>query len=76
VLRETLALTGAGIALGIPLALWSARYASSLLYGVGPADPIAIGVTVAALLAVALLASYVPARRAMRVDPMTALRSE
>jgi predicted permease len=76
VLRETLALTGAGIALGIPLALWGARYAASLLYGVGPADPIAIGVTVAALLGVALLAAYVPARRAMRVDPMTALRSE
>ena len=76
VLRETLALAGAGIAIGIPLAWWSARYAGSLLYGVGPADPVAIGVTVSALLAVALLAAFVPARRATRVDPMTALRSE
>jgi predicted permease len=76
VLRETLVLAGAGIAIGIPLAWWSARYAGSLLYGVGPADPVAIGVTVAALLAVALLAAFVPARRATRVDPMTALRSE
>jgi predicted permease len=76
VLRETLMLTVAGIAIGVPIAIGSARYAASLLYGVGPADPVAIGVTVAALLAVALLAGYLPARRATRIDPMTALRSE
>ncbi len=76
VLRETLWLTLAGIATGVPLALWPARYAKSVLFGVDSADPLTIGLTVAILLSVAALAGYIPARRALRVDPVVALRYE
>ena len=76
VLRETLCLTLAGIATGVPLALWAAWYARSVLFGVSTADPLTIAATVAILLSVAALAGYLPARRALRVDPMTALRYE
>lgn len=76
VLHETLWLTLAGIATGVPLALWAARYARSVLFGISTADPLTIAGTVAILLSVAGLAGYLPARRALRVDPMTALRYE
>jgi ABC-type lipoprotein release transport system permease subunit len=52
------------------------RVLSSVLYGVSPMDPISFGAVAVLLTAVALLASYVPARWAVRVDPMRALRSE
>jgi ABC-type antimicrobial peptide transport system permease subunit len=76
VLREVFGLTLAGIALGIPLAVWAARYAQSLLFGIGTADPSTIAATIASLLGVAALAGYIPARRALRVDPMAALKYE
>jgi predicted permease len=76
VLHETLWLTATGIAAGIPLALLAARYANSMLFGVVASDPLTITVTVATLMGVAALAAYIPARRALRVDPMVALRYE
>jgi ABC-type antimicrobial peptide transport system permease subunit len=76
VLRETLVLLLAGVVLGLPAALGAGRLISSMLYGLTPADPVTIGAAVAFLLAVAALAGYLPARRASRVDPMTALRYE
>ncbi|HXI39413.1 MAG TPA: ABC transporter permease, partial [Bryobacteraceae bacterium] len=76
VLRETLWLTLAGIATGLPLALLAVRYAQSLLFGIGSADPLTIAATIALLLGVAGLAGYIPARRALRVDPMIALKCE
>ena len=76
VLREALSLTLAGVAMGIPLVLWAARYARSVLFGISTADPLTIAVTAAALMGVAALAGYIPARRALRVDPMVALRYE
>jgi predicted permease len=76
VLRETLWLTLAGIATGLPLALLAVRYAQSLLFGIGRADPLTIAATIALLLGVAGLAGYIPARRALRVDPMIALKCE
>ncbi|MGB7759967.1 MAG: ABC transporter permease [Bryobacteraceae bacterium] len=76
VLRETLWLSLAGIAAGVPLALWAARYAESDLFGISPADPVTIAATVAALTGVAMLAGYIPARRALRIDPVMAVRYE
>jgi len=76
VLKQGLSVTAIGLALGLGVALVAARLLSSLLYGIGPNDPATlIGVSVA-LTVVALLACYLPARRATRVDPMVALRYE
>jgi predicted permease len=76
VFRETFCLTMAGIAAGLPLGLWAARWAKSLLFEVSETDPLTISVIVVALIAVAALAGYLPARRAFRVDPIVALRYE
>ncbi|HTQ54452.1 MAG TPA: ABC transporter permease [Bryobacteraceae bacterium] len=76
VLGHGLALTAAGLTLGIVTALAVTRMVAGLLVGVAPTDPIAFTGTAAFLGAVALLASYVPARRATRIQPMVALRCE
>ena len=65
-----------GTAVGSAGALFLARLMSCLLYGVLPTDPLTFAVVAAVLAAVALLASYIPARRAAKVDPMVALRHE
>ena len=65
-----------GVGLGIVAALAGARVLRGLLFGVGPTDPMSFVVTVAVLGAAALFACYGPARRAARIDPMTALRAE
>jgi putative ABC transport system permease protein len=76
VLRETLVLTFAGMALGIPCALAASRLLGHMLFGVSVNDPATLASVTFALAAVATLAGYVPARRAMSVDPMAALRYE
>jgi predicted permease len=76
ILRETLLLTLAGVACGIPVAMWTNGYAKSLLFGVEPTDPLTFAATAGVLVCVAVLAGIVPARRATRVDPMIALRYE
>ena len=70
------AVTGIGIALGLGVALASTRVLSSFLYELEPTDPVTFGGVSVMLFAVALLASYVPARRAARVDPVKVLRTE
>ncbi len=76
VLREGLVLALAGVGIGLILALGFARLMAGLLYEVSPVDPLTYGSVAVALVAVAVGASWVPARRAARVDPMTALRAE
>jgi predicted permease len=76
VLRQGAASTFVGLSIGILLAVVLARVIRSGLYGISPLDPGSIGITVALLAAVSLLAGYLPARRAAKVDPMVALRYE
>jgi predicted permease len=75
-LRHAVWLTGAGIAIGVGLAIVITRVMSTFLFGVGPLDPITYALVSAVLAAVALLATYLPARRASRVDPLVALRAD
>jgi predicted permease len=76
VLRETLFLAFAGLALGVPSALVASRLLGHMLFGVSANDPATLAAVAVTLAAVAALAGYVPAHRAMRVDPMVALRYE
>jgi len=76
VLREGGILTLIGLCWGLLLAWAVGRVAGNLLYGVSPLDPVSIAVTIALLGLASLLASYIPARRAAKVDPMEALRCE
>jgi len=76
VLRQGLALAGGGLLLGLGGALLLTRYLRALLFGVGPVDPASLGATVLLLGAVALAACLVPVWRALRVNPVTALKAE
>src|SRR5712675_1884450 len=76
VLREALWMVCAGLAIGAPLAYWGKRVAASLIPDLPVASPVPIVVAVSIMIAVGLIAAYLPARRAMRVDPMVALRYE
>ena len=76
VVRATLTLVGIGVVLGIGGSVAVSRVLANQLWGVSPRDPLTLGSVVAAMLFAALVACYFPARRAMRVDPMIALRQE
>ena len=76
VLREALLLLLAGVAVGLPLIVAVTRLASTLLFGLTPTDPVSLLFAALLMLAVALVAGYLPSRRATRVDPLTALRCE
>jgi len=76
VLRETMSLAAIGVAIGVPVALATARLLSSMLFGVKTTDATTISTAILVMCATAFLAGYLPARRAMRVDPMVALRYE
>jgi len=76
ILRETLLLSGCGLALGLPVALMMSHWMGAQLFGVKPADPVTLAGACVLMATVAMLASYLPARRAASVDPMQALRAE
>jgi predicted permease len=76
VVRQGVGLAGIGIGAGLAIAFWASRLMESLLYGVSAHDPVTYGLVAVTLLAVAALASWLPARRAAGVDPITALRQE
>jgi len=76
VLRETLALVLIGIVFGVPVALLGTRLVRSMVFGIEFTDPVAVGAAAVLLVGVAVVAGFVPARRASRVDPIVALRYE
>jgi ABC-type antimicrobial peptide transport system permease subunit len=76
ILRESTWLAGTGIVAGVGAALLLTRLIKSMLYGIQPYDPATLAGGVLILLVVALAASWIPARRAARVQPMQALRHE
>lgn len=76
ILREGAALAAAGLTLGVVLALGAGRLVSSMLYQVSPFDPLVLTLAFAVLATAALVATYVPARRATLVTPVSALRHE
>ena len=76
ILRETLYLVLAGLVIGVPAALLGARLISAQLFGLNPTDPLTLAAAAIVLTFVALLAGYLPARRASRVNPLNALRYE
>lgn len=76
ILRETLLLTAAGIGIGLPCALAATRLIAHMLFGVSPHDPLTLATASGALIAIGATAGYLAARRAMKVDPMVALRYE
>jgi putative ABC transport system permease protein len=76
VVRQGLGLAITGAAVGLVCALIVSHLMAGLLYGVRPSDPLTFGGVALLLICVALLACYIPARRAIRVDPLVALRHE
>jgi predicted permease len=76
VIAEAGWMVGIGVVIGVALGLGAARAASTLLFGLRPTDPVTVAAATALLISIGLLASYLPARRASRLDPMTTLRQE
>jgi ABC-type antimicrobial peptide transport system permease subunit len=76
VLRQAMALVAIGMVIGVPVTLALARLVSSLLFGLQANDPVVLTLAGVTLAVVAAVASYLPARRASRLDPMRALRYE
>jgi ABC-type antimicrobial peptide transport system permease subunit len=76
VLRDLVFVLLVGLLLGLPFALGATRWLESFLFGVRPLDPLAFSVSVLLIAGITLLAGYLPARRAAKIDPMRALRHE
>ena len=69
-------LAAVGLAISVPTALGTSKLVESFLFGMKPNDPLSLTLAVAILLSAAILAGYMPARKASRIDPMIALRNE
>ena len=76
IMREGLLLVCVGIAIGLPFVFGLTRFAQSMLFGLSPADPLSLAAAALFLFGVAMVAGFVPARRASKVDPLVALRYE
>jgi ABC-type antimicrobial peptide transport system permease subunit len=76
VVGQAMAMAAAGVTIGVLLALWGGKTLSSMLFGVGPRDPLVLGMVSVFLLTIALAAALAPALRAARIDPMIAIRGE
>jgi len=76
VLGHGMALVGIGLGIGLVVAYLAAGFAKAIVVGVNPHDPVTYVVTASVLGTIALLASYIPARRATRIDPLIALRTD
>ena len=76
VVRQSVGPIARGLAAGIVLAAAAARLLGGFLYGIAPEDPITLGAAALVLAVSGLLAAYVPARRASRIDPIAAIRTE
>jgi ABC-type antimicrobial peptide transport system permease subunit len=76
ILRDGLLFASTGLALGVPIALAAGRLVSSMLFGIKPSEPATMVVAATLLVVLDLAAGYPPTRRAMRIDPMIALRYE
>lgn len=76
VLRDSFWMVGAGILLGLPCAYGIGKVLKTALFRLEPLDPWTAAIAFVALVAVAIIAAWIPARRAARIDPMTALREE
>ena len=76
VLREVAILIGAGLAIGLVVAMFTTRFVASFLYGTKATDPWTLALAAGFLASVAAIAGFLPARRASRLEPMNALREE
>ena len=76
IISDSVRLIAIGIAIGLPVALGMSRLVSKMLFGLSPSDPISLTAAIVIVVGIALLAAYLPARRATKVDPMVALRYE
>jgi len=76
ILRDALVLAAIGIGVGLPAVFFATRVIENQLYGISPNDPLTLAAVIGVLVMVALLAAWLPARRATKVDPMVALRAE
>lgn len=76
VLRRALLLVGTGVVIGSAVALALTKFVESMVFGVKPRDPVSVAIAIIAMVVVSLLAAWIPARRASRLDPVTALRAE
>ena len=76
VTRGAVTLIGSGVVLGLGLALGAGRFLQSILYGVKATDPLTFAIVFAIMLGIGAAATFLPARRAIRIDPIQALRQE